>query len=206
MLRKRRVFTLLISVILCLTMAVPVSAGTSYSQRYNAAQKMFNAIYFGKYKGQYNYGTDYKYSYDLDINKDGWPEHIDHYFNREIVVIYTSYKNTVRRYVFKNANEFRLYRYKNYLIMESLKLNADGSVANVIDKHYTIKKGKLSENKKLRLRMKEMYNENGDEITYYWKNNKRISEIAYNKNWNKHKLVKSSSYWSKLFNATRNFN
>lgn len=47
--RKKRLFVLLISVILCFAMAVPVSAGTTYNQRKKASQKLFNAIYYGKY-------------------------------------------------------------------------------------------------------------------------------------------------------------
>lgn len=194
--RKRRVFTLLISVILCLTMAVPVSAGTSYSQRYNAAQKMFRAIYYGKYSHSYNYGTDYNYTYDMDINKDGYPEHIEYYFNRDLVLIFTSYKGKVRRYVFKNSS---VNRYKQSIVIYTHTSTGLGR-SKTTWKRYNIKKGKLIEDKNNRYVMIH-----DDDLYLYYKGGKALLPGNLFKYTGKLKELKSSSYWTKLFNATKNF-
>lgn len=95
--RKKRLFVLLISVILCFAMAVPVSAGTTYNQRKKASQKLFNAIYYGKYSKSYKLGSDC-YMYDMDINKDGYPEHVVTNLDEDMCIIYTIYKSKIRRY------------------------------------------------------------------------------------------------------------
>ena len=111
--RKKRLFVLLISVILCFAMAVPVSAGTTYNQRKKASQKLFNAIYYGKYSKSYKLGSDC-YMYDMDINKDGYPEHVVTNLDEDMCIIYTIYKSKIRRYVFKNAS---VSRYKKQFLI-----------------------------------------------------------------------------------------
>lgn len=197
--RKKRLFVLLISAILCFAMAVPVSAGTTYRQRKKASQKLFNAIYYGKYSKSYNLGSDC-YVYDMDINKDGYPEHVITNLDEDMCIIYTIYKSKIRRYVFKNAS---VSRYKKQFLITTNYDNDDSGIQILESKFYNVVKGKLVSNPKQKLTDVNDWL-NGYESKYL-KAGKEISIDAYYKIFNKQKRLKSSSYWSKLFNATKNF-
>ena len=56
-------------------MVIPVSA-TSYKQKKISSYNIYNSIYYGKYSHDYKFGSDYLDTYDVDINNDGYPEHI----------------------------------------------------------------------------------------------------------------------------------
>ena len=93
-------------------MVIPVSA-TSYKQKKISSYNIYNSIYYGKYSHDYKFGSDYLDTYDVDINNDGYPEHIEYFFedaayksgceSGNLTIVYTSYKNKVRRYVFRDG-------------------------------------------------------------------------------------------------------
>lgn len=199
--KRRRLFTMILTVVLCFAMAVPVSAGTSYNQRKKASQKLFNAVYYGKYSKTYNFGSDC-YTYDTDINKDGWPEHIVKDLNSDTTVVYTIYKNKIRRYVFKNASS--PLRYKKQLVISRYRLveNNYQCMYYITDTYYNIVKGKLVANKSQTLIEVDDWE---NDTKSYVKGGKEITMGTYHKLVNKQKFLKSSNYWSKLFNATKNF-
>lgn len=196
--KRRRLFTMILTVVLCIAMAVPVSAGTTYSQRKKASQRIFKAIYYGKYSNNYKFGSEeLSEYYDMDINKDGWPERVEYYPGRNLVIAYTCYKNKVRRYVFKDAYPLR---YKTQLVIG--KTEDDGITYSQIWHFYTIKKGVLKKDAK-----KSLFNHYWYIGSYntYSKAYKEISYSRLRKEVNKCKKLAYNSYWSGLFNATRNF-
>lgn len=201
--KRRSVFIMLLTVGLIIVMAVPVGA-TTYKQKYKASQKIFNSIYYGRYSNSYKFGSEVPcVSYDLDLNKDGYPEHIEYYSEvydysetGRLLIVYTSYKNTVRRYVFKDVKSI-IYRSGKYIAFEKMDGKYKGHNRYTY-KVYRIQKGKL-----------QLVNKKFSSVTYvgYFKNGKRCSYDTYYSGVSKitRYALKSSNYWGKLFNATRNF-
>ena len=105
-----------------------------------------------------------------------------------------------RRYVFKNAS---VSRYKKQFLITTNYDNDDSGIQILDSKFYNVVKGKLVSNPKQKLTDVNDWL-NGYESKYL-KAGKEISIDAYYKIFNKQKRLKSSSYWSKLFNATKNF-
>lgn len=193
-------------------MVIPVSA-TSYKQKKISSYNIYNSIYYGKYSHDYKFGSDYLDTYDVDINNDGYPEHIEYFFedaayksgceSGNLTIVYTSYKNKVRRYVFRDSF---VRRYKKYLVINTCKNSNNGDISTAYIKYYSIKNGKLVENKKIRHVYKFVYNSNNDTYQeFHYKAGKRISEKSYLKNYYKQREIKSSPYWKRLFNSFRNY-
>lgn len=136
----------------------------------------------------------------MDINKDGYPEHVVTNLDEDMCIIYTIYKSKIRRYVFKNAS---VSRYKKQFLITTNYDNDDSGIQILESKFYNVVKGKLVSNPKQKLTDVNDWL-NGYESKYL-KAGKEISIDAYYKIFNKQKRLKSSSYWSKLFNATKNF-
>ena len=110
----------------------------------------------------------------------------------------------MRRYVFKNAS---IDRYKNQLAITTVyALDPKDPYAGIDileTKYYNIVKGKLVSNPKQKLTHVNDWL-NGYE-TKFFKANKEISMTTYIKIFNRLKPLYNNSYWSKLFNATKNF-
>lgn len=197
--KRKNLFIMLLIAVLTIIMAVPVSATTT-KQRKKASLKLFNKVY-----STFPFGTESTYDYTLDINNDGYPEHIkyvEHAYDvsktGNIIYIYTiDNKYKTRKYVFNDVTS-TIYRSGKYLIFEKMDGKYKGHNKYTY-KVYSVKNGKL----------KLVKNKKYSTVIYvgYFKNGKKCSYDTYYNVVGKltRYTLKSSSYWSKLFNATRNF-
>ena len=193
--KRKNVFIILLIALLTVVMVVPVSASTT-GQKKKALKK--SLLYYTRDKDSRYRATPSKKSYSGEINKEGFPDHVEYLTGSGLgrmgkaIIIYTCDKKyRIRKYVFDGVSS-ELYRTGKNIVFETF----DGYVAPRRPKYsygvYTIKNGKMYVNR---------YSMVSGPTTKYYKNGKRISYKAYAKFVNSLKPFKDSSYWRSLCNG-----
>ena len=193
--KRESLFIMLLIAVLTVVMAIPVSASTT-RQKKKALKK--SLLYYTHDKDSRYQSASKNKSYYVDINKDGYPDHVEYLTGPGLgrmgkaVIIYTCDKKyKIRKYVFDGVSS-KLYRTGKNIVFETF----DGYVGPRQPKYtygvYTIKNGKMYVNR---------YSMVSGPTTKYYKDGKRISYKTYRKFVKSLKTFKDSSYWRSLCNG-----